>query len=181
MPATADYAPATSAPLTFTVAKAETVCRGARRGGIYSGSPFPAIARVGGVVVGDNSAPASELEGTVPTLTYYAGATPAAAVYPARPARWASTLVVAFFAGSADYAAAQSGPLTYTIAAVSKIPTVSIAASSNWGILGQPLTLTVTVTPAPNNTNTPGGTVTLVDATTNTSLGTVGVSGGTPC
>jgi hypothetical protein len=85
-------------------------------GGTYNNSPFPATATVAGVVPGLDRIPASSLEGVSPTFTYYAGTSVDGAGSPIAPRVAGTYTVVASFAGSADYAATESAPVTFTIA-----------------------------------------------------------------
>ena len=102
----ADYAAAKSAPLTFTIAKAIPTIQVADAGGAYTGLPFPATV----TVTGGNRLAAS-LEGVSPTLSYCLGNS-CSSTPPTQPGTYT---VVATFPGSADYAAAKSAPLTFTI------------------------------------------------------------------
>ena len=94
--------------MTFTIAKATPTVNVTDAGGTYNGSAFPATVTVTGV---QGSAVAS-LEGVTPTVTYCQGnscsSTP--------PTQAGTFTVTANFPGSADYAAAQSVPVTFTIA-----------------------------------------------------------------
>ena len=113
----ADYAAGQSAPVTFTIAKATPKVSVSDAGGTYSGAAFPATATVAGVVSGVDTTPAASLEGTGLTLAYYAGSAATGTGTATAPSSAGTYTVVASFAGSADYAAAQSGPVTFTIAA----------------------------------------------------------------
>ena len=73
--------------------------------------------------------------------------------------------VVASFAGSADYAAVQSAPVTFTISAGTDAISLSVSTSSS--DFGEPVTLVARVT----SSVTPGGTVTFFNG--GASLGTV--------
>jgi hypothetical protein len=84
-------------------------------GGGYDGSGFPATASVAGVVDGVDTTPAATLEGVSPTLTYYAGDDTSGDVLPSAPSAPGIYTVVASFAGSTDYAPAESDPVTFTI------------------------------------------------------------------
>ena len=55
------------------------------------------------------------LEGVSPTLTYYAGSSASGTGSTTAPTSAGNYTVVATFPGSADYTAAQSSPLTFTI------------------------------------------------------------------
>ncbi len=78
-------------------------------GGIYDGNPFPATYTLNGVVGGS-------LEGVTPTLTYYAGSDTTGTILGSAPPSVPGTYtVVAHFAGSTNYASADSNPVTFTI------------------------------------------------------------------
>ena len=111
-PGSTDYVANQSAPATFTIAKYNPTLTVTDAGGTYNGSAFPATATVAGT-----SGPAGpSLEGVTPTLTYYTGR-PSATGTPlsAAPSSAGTYTVVAKFAGSADYIAAQAAPVTFTI------------------------------------------------------------------
>ena len=128
-PGSADYAPAQSPAVTFVVAEATPTVNAADAGGTYNGSAFPATATLAGVVVGVDTVPAASLEGVAPTFTYYAGTdddgTNLGNTVPTTAGTYS---VVASFAGSADYAAAQSSAVPFTIAKAS--PTITWVAPS---------------------------------------------------
>ena len=111
----ADYAVAQSSPLTFTIVKAAPSLSVADSSGTYNGQPFPATATAAGIVAGLDNSPAASLEGVAPTLTYYRGTTVNGSGSTMAPSAAGTYTVVASFAGSADYAAAQSAPITFTI------------------------------------------------------------------
>ena len=75
-------------------------------GGRFTGSAFPATAKVNGL---------SKLEGVSPTLLYYSGSSATGTPLPGAPSAAGTYTVVAKFAGSVDYAAASSAPLTFNI------------------------------------------------------------------
>jgi hypothetical protein len=106
---------AQSSPLTFAIGQATPTVTVTDPGGTYNGHSFAATASVAGVVSGVDTTPASSLESVTPTLTYYAGTTAGGTAMTGVPTAAGSYTVVAFFAGSADYKAAQSTPLTFTI------------------------------------------------------------------
>ena len=81
-------------------------------GGTFTGSPFPAAASLSAPGV---SATGS-LQGVTPTLTYYVGTSTTATGSTTAPANPGTYTVVASFAGSADYTAVQSSPVTFVIA-----------------------------------------------------------------
>jgi len=128
-------------------------------GGTYNGSPFAATATVAGVVLGVDSTPGASLEGVAPTLTYYAGATAAGTPLLNAPTDAGTYTALASFAGSADYSAAQSTPVTFTIGrATAKI---TMTSSPHSTVYGQPVTLVATVA-----AGEPTGTVSFFDGAT---------------
>jgi hypothetical protein len=110
-----DYAVAQSKPLTFTIAKATPAFTVTDAGGTSNGSAFAATAKIAGVVSGVDSTPATTLEGAGLTVTYYVGSTASGTGSTTAPSAAGTYTVVASFAGSKDYAAAQSKPVTFTI------------------------------------------------------------------
>jgi hypothetical protein len=85
--------------------------------------------------------------------------------------------IVATYNGSATYNTSSSAPLTQVVNAVATVDTTTTLTSSlNPSNLGDPVTFTATVTPATAGP-TPTGTVTFVDTTTATTLGTVTLDG----
>src|SRR5262249_58596721 len=99
------------------------------------------------------------------TAAELAGLTPLAGA----PSQAGTYTVVAQFAGSPDYAASQSSPVSFTIGRAGA--TVALDSSGSSAVFGQPITFVATVT-APG---APGGAVTFLDGTT--TLGTVAVDG----
>ena len=85
-------------------------------GGTYNGSGLAATATVAGVVSGVDTTPEPSLEGVSPTFTYYVGSTPVGSGSPTVPSAAGDYTVVASFAGSADYTAAQSSTVPLVIA-----------------------------------------------------------------
>jgi autotransporter-associated beta strand protein len=131
----ADYAAAQSPPLTFTIGTATPTVVATDAGGTYNSNSFPASAYIAGV--GNQSAVAGSLEGVSPAFTYYVGAgTGGASLGSTAPSGAGTYTVVASFAGSADYAAAQSPPLTFAIDAT----TLTVSAT-DWTAAGLTLTL----------------------------------------
>jgi hypothetical protein len=122
-----DYTAAQSAPLTLVIGQAKPTLSVADSGGTYNGQPFPATASMAGVVNGVDTTPASSLEGVTPSLAYYAGATAGGTAMSGVPTAAGTYTVVAFFAGSSDYTAVQSAPLTFIIGQAK--PTLSVADS----------------------------------------------------
>ena len=92
-------------------------------GGTCTGNPFPATALVNG---------AASLEGVSPTFAYYVGSTATGTPSSTPPSAIGTYTVVAKFAGSTDYPAASSAPLTFTINPVPTGATVGIPL----GVLG---------------------------------------------
>ena len=128
-PGSADYAAATSAPLTFTISRAIPTFTLADLGGTYIGQPYPAATvMISGVVPGVDTTPAASLQGVTPTLTYYganiatAGEfTPGSSVPPTAAG---SYVVEATFPGSTDYSPSVSS-VPFTIAQAT--PTITLA------------------------------------------------------
>ena len=87
-------------------------------GGPYTGSPYPATAMVNG---------GASLEGISPTLAYYVGSTATGTPSATPPSSIGTYTVVANFAGSTDYPAASSSPVTFSITQATPAVTVSDA------------------------------------------------------
>jgi hypothetical protein len=98
---------------TLTVKQAAPTISVIDAGGTYNGSPFPATA----TVTGASGSPVTSLENVSPTLTYYVGSTASGSGASTAPSAVGTYTVVASFAGSTDYALAQSNPLTFSILA----------------------------------------------------------------
>ncbi len=154
-----DYTTA-AATATIIVEKATPTLKLSDAGGAYDGSPFPASVTIAGS--GEENAPAASLEGVNPTLTYYDGSGTAGTGLGSAPPTAAGTYtVVASFAGTADYFAVESAPVTFTIGPATA--TITLASSTGSTVYGQAITFVATVR-API---TPSGTVTfLEDGTT---------------
>ncbi len=90
-------------------------------GGIYNGSPFPATATVTDV----SGVPASSLEDVGLTMTYYVGTSVSGIGLANAPSAAGTYTVVASFAGSSNYTAAQSAPATFTIYLITPIVAAS--------------------------------------------------------
>jgi hypothetical protein len=118
----ADYAAHTSAPVTFTIARAMPTLSVSDNGGTYDGLAINATTTVAGI----NNQAGSTLEGVASVPVYYAGSTATGTPISTAPTAAGTYTVVASFAGSTDYAASTSAPITFTIAKVT--PTVSVAA-----------------------------------------------------
>ena len=157
-----------TATTTITVDKATPTLKLSDPGGVYDGSPFPASVTIAGS--GEGNSPATSLEGVHPTLTYYDGSGTSGTNLGATPPTAAGIYtVVANFAGTADYAAVQSAPVTFTIRAGTA--TIALASSTGSTVYGQPITFVATVAAA----GTPSGTVTFLDG--GTTLATVPLDG----
>ena len=102
-------------------------------GGPYNGSPYAATAMVAGVISGLDSTPASSLEGVVPRVTYYAGATISGSGSTATPSVVGTYTAVASFAGIADYTAASSAPVTFAITPVTLYWDPNLSRSTSGG------------------------------------------------
>ena len=106
---------------TITIGKATPVVSVKDPGGTYNGSPFPATALVQGVFGSSNAS----LENVTPTLAYYVGATATGTSSTTAPIKAGTYTVVATFAGSWDYSAAQSSPTTFTIGKATPVVSVT--------------------------------------------------------
>ncbi len=162
-----DYLAGNSAPTTFTIARATPTLSLSATGGEFDGSPFAASVAVasGGV-----NAPAASLEGVVPTLAYYVGSGSSRTSLGSTPPTDAGAYtVVAGFIGSADYAAVQSAPLTFTIG--QGIATIALTSSTDSAVHGQAVTFVAHVAAA----GTPEGTVTFL--ANGAAMGTVALDG----
>ena len=153
-----------SSPVAPTVTVSDT-------GGAYNGRPFPATAQMTGV----SGRPNDSLDGVLPTVTYYVGAGVNGAGSADAPTAPGTYTVVASFAGSAHYAAAQSDPLTFTIAKA--IPTLTVASSTSVAFVDEAVTLSARITSSLGGV-APSGTVDFFDATTHTALGSASLSDG---
>ena len=109
--------------VTFTVAQATPTVTVADAGGTYTGSAYPATARVAGI----DGVRRATLEGVGLTVTYYAGSSTSGAVMATAPYEAGTYTVVASFAGSTDYVAADSSAVTFTIAQAT--PTIRVTAT----------------------------------------------------
>ncbi|MGO9108637.1 MAG: thioredoxin domain-containing protein [Thermoguttaceae bacterium] len=106
-PGSADYAAVKSAPVTFTIVKATPTLHVTDVGGVYNGLAFPATL----TVMGGKGSAATSLEGVTPTVIYCHGNS-CSSTPPIQPGTYTAS---ANFPGSADYAAAKSTPVTFTI------------------------------------------------------------------
>jgi RHS repeat-associated protein len=135
---TTDYLAATKS-VSINVRQAIPTVSVTDAGGTYNGSPFPATATVAGV----NGSPAASLEGISPALTYYVGSAVSGSSSSTAPSAVGTYTVVASFAGSTDYLAAQSNPVTFTIIAAPVATPGLYDPTSSWWYL--------------RNSNTTGG------------------------
>jgi predicted outer membrane repeat protein len=158
-----DYA-AMTANTTITVLQATPALALSDPGGIYNGSAFPASVSITGS--GESNSPAASLGGVRPTLNYYDGSnTSGTSLGGTAPAAVGTYTVVAAYAGSADYLAVRSAPVTFTIKAASATQgtaTIALAVSSGPAVFGQAITLVATV----GGQDSPSGTVTFLDGAT---------------
>jgi cyclophilin family peptidyl-prolyl cis-trans isomerase len=137
--------------------------------GTYNGSAFTATATVTGV----SGVPGSSLEGVSPTLLYYAGSDTSGTGSASAPVDVGTYTVVASFAGSTDYSAAQSQPVTFTIAQAS----LTITADNKVLPVGAPLpTLTFTSTGLVAGDSLTTQPTLSTTATTGSSLGTYAIT-----
>ena len=126
-----DYSTVTTTT-TISVTKATPTLHLTDPGGSYTGNPFPASVTITGA--GKDSSPAASLDGVAPTLTYYVGSgTGGHNLGPTAPTDTGDYTVVASFAGSADYFAVQSAPVSFTISV--GIPTVALTLVAGLGLL----------------------------------------------
>jgi Bacterial Ig-like domain (group 3) len=162
-----DYATVT-ANATITVERATPTFELSDSGGLYNSSPFPASDKIIGV--GEDNSPAPSLEGVTPTLAYYFGSgTSGTPLGSTAPSAVGSYTVVASFAGTADYLAVESAPVSFTIGGLNS--TIALSTSTGSAVFGQPITLVATVAAA----EAPSGTVAFFDD--GRALGTVAVDG----
>ena len=86
--------------------------------------------------------------------------------------------ITAVYGGDANFTASTSSPFTEVVSQAATATRLGISAYSS--ICGQPVTFTATVTAvAPSGAIPTGGTVTFVDQTTSTTLGSATLTGGT--
>jgi parallel beta-helix repeat protein len=162
----ADYTTAVQTTI-IGVAKATPMITLIAPGGTFGGSPFPASVTIAGA--GTQAAPAASLEDVAPALTYYLGSSDSGTSLGSTPPIHPGTYtVVASFAGSADYTATQSSPVTFTID--KSAPGIVLIPSIDSSVFGETVTLVAGVS---FGAATPGGSVTFYDGST--PLGTVPV------
>jgi Bacterial Ig-like domain (group 3) len=166
---TLEYATVT-ASVTITVVKAAPTLEVSDPGGGYNGGPFPASVAIVGT--GENNTPSTSLQGVTPTVAYYVGSGTSGPFLGSTPPSAVGTYTaVASFAGTADYLAVQSAPVTFAISAGGSTTgpggeppgtdaaTILLSSSAATAVYGQPITLVATVAAA----DTPTGTVTFFD------------------
>ena len=151
---------------TIDVDKAVPILSVSAPGGTYDGNPFPASWTIRGI----NNSRATSLEGVTPTLAYFVGSNASGVDLGVTPPAEAGTYsVVASYAGSADYAPAQSTATTFVIQRGSAA--IALASSGGSAVFGQSVAFVATVQTAV----APGGTVTFMDSSS--PLATVAVDG----
>jgi sugar lactone lactonase YvrE len=108
-------------------------------GGTYLGIAFPASA----TLTGSDDNPVATLEGVGPNFMYYAGSTASGTLLTTVPTAAGTYTVVATFPGSPSYLAAQSAPVTFTIAKATAQLSVT---ESGGAYTGSPFVATTTFT-----------------------------------
>ncbi len=142
---------------TLTITPATPLVTESAKSGNYGGAPIAAAATVKGV----SGTATPDLEGVMPTVTYYAGSgTSGTDLGSSAPSTAGTYTVVARFPGSANYAAAQSKPATFVIAPA--VSTIRLTSPSSSPIYGQSVTFVATVNSVGG---APGGTVSFADGT----------------
>ena len=139
-----DYVSATSPQGHFTINQATPTVTVTDAGGTYNGQPFPATAKVAGVVAGHggDTTPAAKLENVPLTFTYLDLTTGTGPVN-TPPTEAGTYRVWASFAGSTDYLQAFSvPPVQFTINQAT--PTVTVKATGGT-YNGSPFAATATV------------------------------------
>ena len=137
----ANYTNATSAPVTFTVGQATPSVVASAPGGIfagpiYDGNPFPASATATGVG-------GASVTGTF-AFTYYVGSMVSGSGSSTAPTNAGPyTVVASFTSADANYANAQSAPVTFTVDQA--IPSV-VASDAGGTYSGNPFPATATAT-----------------------------------
>ncbi len=166
-----DYA-TVDATTTITVTPATPALSLSAPGGTFDGSPFAASVTIAGT--GNQNTPAATLEDVAPVLTYYVGTgtsgTNLGSTPPIDPGTYT---VVAYFPGSADYAATPASSATFSIG--KSAPQIALSPSSGSAVFGQAVTLVAGVS---FGAATPGGSVTFYDGST--PLGTVPIGASAP-
>src|SRR5207245_9530212 len=111
----------------------------------------------------------AQLEGVTPTLTYYAGTSASGTPLPSPPSQAGTYTVVATFAGSQNYAPAQSSPVTFSILAAPLVVTANNA-SKIYGQANPAFTATIIGFVHGDTASSLSGTLTFATATTAASL-----------
>jgi hypothetical protein len=151
-----------SAATAIDVVRAAPILTVSAPGGAYTGAPLAAA-----VTFEVNSGAMKEfvagtLESVAPDMAYYQGTETSGPALGATPPTGVGTYtVVASFAGSADFVAAVSAPVTFTISRGAT--SVVVAASSESPVFGQSLMFVATVTAAGG---APNGVIAFFDGTT---------------
>ncbi len=113
--------------ITITVHQATPGLTVTDASGSYSGLALSATAKIAGVVSGVDTAPAASLEGVSPSLSYYSGAIATGTALSGAPSTVGTYTVVASFAGSTDYKAANSAAAIFSITKGAPVLTVTPA------------------------------------------------------
>ncbi len=145
-PGSDNYATVQSDPVTFVITSAQVktipTITVSDAGGVANGSPFPATV----TLTGTSGSPTATLDGVSPTLTYYVGPTATGTGSAAAPSAAGTYTVVASFAGSENYNAADSSPVTFVISPAPVKTTPTITVTDAGGVAnGSPFPATVTL------------------------------------
>jgi sugar lactone lactonase YvrE len=130
----AGLAASTAASVTLTVNRATPTVTVTDPGGAYDGSQVVGVALVAGVIGGVDNTPSASLEGIAPTLLYYTGTSPSGSGTSVAPSAVGTYTVVATFPGSANYAAASSSPVVFTISPQFTAPIYTFAGGGSGGL-----------------------------------------------
>jgi hypothetical protein len=161
-----DYLTATATE-TITVNKGAPTVTIGDAGGQFTGQPFVASVTIETL----DHAPASSLDQITPTVTYDVGSGINGTSLGSTPPTAVGTYTaLATFSGDADYSAAVSAPVTFTIERAAT--SVNVALSATATEFGQPVTVTATVTAGGA---LPAGAITFFDG--NEALATVALDG----
>ena len=93
----------------------------------------------------------------LPNVVFYAGISPAGTPLASPPVNAGTYTAVAGYSGDANYDAAQSAPVTFTISNVSQ--TVTSSSTAGTSVFGQSVTFTATVTGVSVTFDNDGGIV----------------------
>ncbi len=147
----ADYTIASNASTSAIITQATPLVTVTDAGGQFTGSAFPATATVTGVT----GVAGSTLEGLSPTLLYYSGSTATGTASTTAPSAVGTYTVVGSFAGSGDYAAANSSPVVFNIRSGSGIftitPTITLGVPTQLKPVAAVLNATVNPNSVPTN------------------------------